>query len=1485
MALKFRRGTTAQKSGSLAFGEPYVNTTLGTLQVGLETGDVTLLINSASQGISGSSLDITGNAKIDGNLTLGGNITIGDQTTDTVAVNANLSSSLIPSATNTFDLGSSTKIWRDLYISTGSIKFVAGTSVVKELTLATITGLENATGSNDTKFNTLATYTGSVETRLTQIGVVSGSLISSASANTISITNINTFSGSQLTQNTALATITGSLITTASNSIQRLGAIESVSGSWITESETSSFARTNTSNTFAGNQAVTGNLVVTGSITANEFYVTYVTSSVMYNSGSNRFGDSADDLQQLIGVVEITGSIKGTQFNNLATITGSLITTASNHEQRIAANESVSSSYARTNLSNTFSDNQIISGNINLTGKLTAGLAVSASALNINKADGNVQIELSNSTTGRGFHLISYNGDSFSIHNSLTGLSTFRIDSGSTGYHTHLFGDLFVSSGSIEVSDGITGSIAATNGIVSGSSQITLQSTTGFTSYNSALATITGSLISSASADRVSITNINSATASLIIETTNLETFSASVLTRLTEVGVVTGSLISSASAAAIANSNQNTFTASANTSISNLQTTTASLNTSVTNLNSFSSSALTRLSALETETANLETTTASLNTSVSNLNSFSSSQLGKDATLATLTASYDGRFSTISTVTSSYDGRFSTLGTYTGSVEGRFTTLAALTGSNSTRLSNLETTTASLNTSVSNLNSFSSSQLGKDATLATLTSSYDGRFTTIGSVTESYDGRFTSLATYTGSNDTKWSTLGSLSGSFARTNSANVFSGNQTITGSLFVSQDLVVAGSSSIQNISSSTLNIGTNLITVAVNQPSVRFGGLAVIDSGSSGASGSLLYDSVQDEFIFVHKGNGTNVTSSHFILGPETIDNLGNETYLTNNRVPKGSGKEHLNDSQISDDGTTVTIPGALTVTGNITGPITATNGVVSGSSQVISILTSLNSYTASNDTTNTSQNTSITNLNSTTASLNTSVTNLNSYTSSFPTATVALSNKTISGASNTLSNIGNSSLTNSSITIAGTSTSLGGSITAATILQGTGVISGSSQLTTDFDSRYLNTNGDSVVSGSSQISHDSTTGYSANRHVDHTAVTITAGSGLTGGGDISTTRTISIATGGVTNAMLAGSIANDKLTNSAITIAGTSTSLGGTITLATITGNSGIVSGSSQITAGSTTGFATAVKTQLDTNTVVSGSSQITLSSTTGYSANQHVDHTAVSISAGNGLSGGGTIAATRTLSLDTTSATFTSGVTTQNNALGVVSGSKTISGITLGSNLATLTIGTGLSGTSYNGSTAVTIANSGVLSNIAGSGISVSGGTGNVTITNTGVTSAVAGTGVSVSGATGAVTISIGQSVATSATPTFAGLTINGAITATGDITAYYTSDKRHKNNIQIIPNALEKVSKLNGVTWEWNDDVNEVTKSTPKTGLIAQDVQSVLPEVVKEREDGFLSLDYSKMMGLMVEAIKEQQTQIHKLNLEIEVLKKQKGL
>lgn len=87
----------------------------------------------------------------------------------------------------------------------------------------------------------------------------------------------------------------------------------------------------------------------------------------------------------------------------------------------------------------------------------------------------------------------------------------------------------------------------------------------------------------------------------------------------------------------------------------------------------------------------------------------------------------------------------------------------------------------------------------------------------------------------------------------------------------------------------------------------------------------------------------------------------------------------------------------------------------------------------------------------------------------------------------------------------------------------------------------------------------------------------------------------------------------------------------------------------------------------------------------------------------------------------------------------------------------------------------YNGSSWVV---TGVTSAVAGTGISVSGATGAVTFTNTGVTSAVAGTGVGVSAATGAVTFSIGQSVATSASPTFAGITSTGNITSSTLIAA-----------------------------------------------------------------------------------------------------------
>lgn len=160
---------------------------------------------------------------------------------------------------------------------------------------------------------------------------------------------------------------------------------------------------------------------------------------------------------------------------------------------------------------------------------------------------------------------------------------------------------------------------------------------------------------------------------------------------------------------------------------------------------------------------------------------------------------------------------------------------------------------------------------------------------------------------------------------SFATTASyLNPLNQNVVITGSLWIQNDLTVLGSASIQHISESVLNIGTNLITVNTFTPSTRFGGMSVIDSGSSpSVSASFLYDSVQDEFIFVHKGDASGaITSSHFLLGPETYNDLGNEIYLTANRIPKGTGIEHLHDSNITDTGTAVSINSNTLITGSL-----------------------------------------------------------------------------------------------------------------------------------------------------------------------------------------------------------------------------------------------------------------------------------------------------------------------------------------------------------------------------------------------------------------------------------------------------------------------------------------------------------------------------------------------------------------------------------
>ena len=204
-----------------------------------------------------------------------------------------------------------------------------------------------------------------------------------------------------------------------------------------------------------------------------------------------------------------------------------------------------------------------------------------------------------------------------------------------------------------------------------------------------------------------------------------------------------------------------------------------------------------------------------------------------------------------------------------------------------------------------------------------TFTSSTSARLNSIETITSSNVSRLNSIETITASNVARLNSLEIKTGSLATTGS-NTFIGTQTITGSLFISSDLVVQGSSSLQNITASAVSIGTNIVNLNTANPAIRYAGLSIGDSGSIGSSGSFLYDSVQDEMIFIHRGDSSVVTSSVTLMGPQTFDNVGNETYPTLNIIQKGTGNEHLVDSCIFDNGTTTCIKNNLIGTGTITG---------------------------------------------------------------------------------------------------------------------------------------------------------------------------------------------------------------------------------------------------------------------------------------------------------------------------------------------------------------------------------------------------------------------------------------------------------------------------------------------------------------------------------------------------------------------------------
>jgi hypothetical protein len=698
----------------------------------------------------------------------------------------------------------------------------------------------------------------------------------------------------------------------------------------------------------------------------------------------------------------------------------------------------------------------------------------------------------------------------------------------------------------------------------------------------------------------------------LEVSTSSLNTFTASATGRLNTIESTTGSL--------------NTFTSSASDRLSSIETSTESLNT-------FTSSATDRLSSIETSTGSLNTFTSSTNGRLTSLESDSSS----------IRSDFNSFTSSNNTVESTQNGRLSALETSTGS-------LNSFTTSINSKIEAIETSTSSLNGFTSSINTTIKNRLDADNVISgSIQVSITGTsgFTTFSS----------SIATIDSAQDVRLNSIEGITGSYATTGS-NVFQGNQNITGSLFISENLIVGGSSSINFISQSTLNIGTNLITVNAQNPGTRFGGLAVIDSGSSPTiSGSMLFDSIKDEWIFIHQNQGT-VTSSVVLMGPQTYNDIGAELYPTTNRLVKSINSEHLGDSNISDNGTTVTI---------------LSNAVVNGT---------------------------------------------------------------------------------------------------------------------------FSATGTTLVSGSSQINHNTTTNYVANQHIDHTSVSIVAGNGLSGGGTIETNRTMSLDT------------SSSTFTN------GVKSKMN----------SDGVVSGSSQVSFNGIT----------DKPTLVSGSSQITYGLLTGIpsgivSGSSQVSYTGLSNIPSGIVSG--------SVQVDLTATTnYSTGIKTRLNAEGVLSGSSQV--------VASLPAGT-VSGSSQVSYTGLSNIPSGIVSGSSqitfGSISSIPSGlvSGSSQITFGSISSIPSGlvsgsSQITLSSTTGYGSV-LNQAVLTSSTPTFAGGTMTGTLTfsaITGNkIDFYYSGDDRY--GVQVQSSELRIHSGAQGVS----------------TGgiTLGKSTGSVFTEYLRIRNDGLI--------------------------------------
>jgi hypothetical protein len=417
----------------------------------------------------------------------------------------------------------------------------------------------------------------------------------------------------------------------------------------------------------------------------------------------------------------------------------------------------------------------------------------------------------------------------------------------------------------------------------------------------------------------------------------NSEIVSASVLGHISDINLKTGSFEDKFTTI-------QSLTASYNVHTSSLNTYTQSVDGHISDLNSWTASQNEKDTIISSITASYNGFTGSATASIVELFSTASNHEiriddleSKATTLGTYTASVDSKFVIIESITASYNSATASLNLFTSSVYPTFSQ------SVDTRLDNLEYT-SSLLTPQGQAEAFNA--------LNTFTASANSRLNNLESKSASVDISISALNAFTTSQE-------NLNLTFATTGS-NTFIGTQTISGSTYVTGDLIVFGSSSLQNITASAVSIGTNIIYLNTDTPAVRFAGISVFDSGSTGATGSLFYDSQNERWIY-QKSSGSVYNGGMLISGPRNTGSLGDEIGMPTNKLIMGMGGDHISSSGIYHNGTDTAFAGNIEVTGSTTLDIAnittlnAGNGVVSGSSQItLSSTTGYSTFSSSLD---------------------------------------------------------------------------------------------------------------------------------------------------------------------------------------------------------------------------------------------------------------------------------------------------------------------------------------------------------------------------------------------------------------------------------------------------------------------------------------------------------------------------------------------------